>query len=91
MNSVKRLAVELSKNLEHASMSGVEVMQELNRVEGRTFQAVAPFIFTTPIGTCNPRFLIRIACNTSMIIRVVPLICLLVLVILNVPFLFNLY
>jgi len=31
-------------------MSGVEVMQELNRMKGNTFQAVAPFIFTTPIG-----------------------------------------
>ena len=30
-------------------MSGVEVMQELNRIHGKTFKAVAPFIFTTPI------------------------------------------
>jgi len=48
--AVLRLSLELSRNLEHSSMSGVEVMQELNRLEGRTFQAVAPFIFTTPIG-----------------------------------------
>ena len=50
LSAVKRVALELSRNLEHSSMSGVEVMQELNRQEGRTFQAVAPFIFTTPIG-----------------------------------------
>eukprot|EP01035_Chromulina_nebulosa_P019301 gene19301-25162_t len=48
--AVQRVADELSTNLEHASMSGVEVMQELNRIQGRTFKAVAPFIFTTPIG-----------------------------------------
>ena len=30
-------------------MSGVEVMQELNRIHGKTFKAVAPFILTTPI------------------------------------------
>jgi hypothetical protein len=48
--AVLRIAQELSQNLEHASMSGVEVMQELNRKHGKTFKAVAPFIFTTPIG-----------------------------------------
>ena len=48
--AVQRVAQELSQNLEHASMSGVEVMQELNRIRGKTFNAVAPFIFTTPIG-----------------------------------------
>jgi amino acid adenylation domain-containing protein len=48
--AVQRVAQELSQNLEHASMSGVEVMQELNRIRGKTFKAVAPFIFTTPIG-----------------------------------------
>ena len=48
--AVQRVAQELSRNLEHASMSGVEVMQELNRLRGNTFKAVAPFIFTTPIG-----------------------------------------
>jgi amino acid adenylation domain-containing protein len=47
---IQRVAQELSQNLQHASFSGVEVMQELNRVKGNTFQAVAPFIFTTPIG-----------------------------------------
>jgi amino acid adenylation domain-containing protein len=47
---ILRLAQELSQNLQHASFSGVEVMQELNRIKGNTFQAVAPFIFTTPIG-----------------------------------------
>ncbi|CAN0430466.1 unnamed protein product, partial [Ectocarpus fasciculatus] len=50
LTAVQRVAKELSQNLEHASMSGVDVMQELNRTQGRTFQAVAPFIFTTPIG-----------------------------------------
>jgi len=50
MSAIQRIAKELSQNLEHACVSGVEVMQELNRVHGRTFQAVAPFIFTTPIG-----------------------------------------
>jgi pyochelin synthetase len=47
---IQRVAQELSQNVQHASFSGVEVMQELNRVKGNTFQAVAPFIFTTPIG-----------------------------------------
>ena len=47
---IRRLATELSRNLEHAVMSGVDVMQELNRLKGNTFKPVAPFIFTTPIG-----------------------------------------
>eukprot|EP00981_Chlorochromonas_danica_P001462 scaffold310_cov174-Ochromonas_danica.AAC.1 len=50
LNAVRTVSKELSQNLEHAAMSGVEVMQELNRQRGNTFQAVAPFIFTTPIG-----------------------------------------
>ena len=36
--------------LEHAAMSGVEVMERVNRARGRAFAAVAPFVFTTPIG-----------------------------------------
>ena len=47
---IRRIASELSRNLEHAVMSGVDVMQELNRLKGNTFKPVAPFIFTTPIG-----------------------------------------
>ena len=50
LEAIQRVGKELSRNLEHACMSGVEVMQELNRLKGKTFQAVAPFIFTTPIG-----------------------------------------
>jgi amino acid adenylation domain-containing protein len=50
LSAVRRIAKELSHNLEYSVMSGVEIMQELNRRKGNTFQAVAPFIFTTPIG-----------------------------------------
>jgi amino acid adenylation domain-containing protein len=45
-----RIATELSINLSHSAMSGLEVMAELNRKLNRQFQAVAPFIFTSPIG-----------------------------------------
>ena len=48
--AVLRVARELSQNLAHSTMSGIEVMQELNRQKGSAFQTVAPFIFTTPIG-----------------------------------------
>jgi len=47
---VLRIAGEVAQNLEHAVIGGIEVMQELNRVRGNTFSAVAPFIFTSPIG-----------------------------------------
>ncbi|RYH00244.1 hypothetical protein EON65_49585, partial [archaeon] len=50
LDAVRTVSKELSENLEHSYMSGIEVMQELNRIRGNTFQAVAPFIFTTPIG-----------------------------------------
>ena len=50
VEAVKRVAKELAVNLEYSSMSGVDVMQEMNRTRGKTFNVVAPFIFTTPIG-----------------------------------------
>ena len=46
----KRIALELAQNLQHSIVSGVDIMQELNRINGSTFSAVAPFIFTCPIG-----------------------------------------
>ena len=52
----KRIGTELAQNLEYSIVSGIDVMQELNRLNGRTFNVVAPFIFTCPIGveSSNP-------------------------------------
>eukprot|EP01038_Epipyxis_sp_PR26KG_P005861 gene5861-8085_t len=51
--AVQRIAQELSRNLEHSSMSSVEVMQEFNRIHGKTFTAGSPFVFTSPINVEN--------------------------------------
>ncbi|KAK7235825.1 acyl carrier protein [Aureococcus anophagefferens] len=44
------LRASLAESLEHSAMSGVEVMALLNRERASTFEAAAPFVFTTPVG-----------------------------------------
>ena len=45
-----KIAASLAASLEHAAMSGTEVMAAVNRDRGTSFEVVAPAIFTTPIG-----------------------------------------
>ena len=50
VNAVLRTFERLWSDLDHAYVDGIEVMQDLNRRSGRTFQAVAPFAFVSTIG-----------------------------------------
>ena len=51
--AVLRTFERLWSDLDHAYVDGIEVMQDLNRRSGRTFQAVAPFAFVSTIGLSN--------------------------------------
>lgn len=59
--TVARIAASLAASLEHSIFSGIEVMALVNRKKRTTYDAVAPFIFTTPIGieTCLPDEYVR--------------------------------
>jgi len=47
---VQGTATELSVSLEHAVISGVEVMEQYNKVHGKVGTAVAPFVFVSAMG-----------------------------------------
>ncbi|KAJ8598535.1 hypothetical protein CTAYLR_001336 [Chrysophaeum taylorii] len=50
-DAVARIAASLAVSLEHAAFDGLQVMALLNRETEATFEkAVAPFVFTTPVG-----------------------------------------
>ena len=46
---VRTMTAELTADLEHTTISGVEVMEEYNRVHGSSGGAVAPFVFVYKI------------------------------------------
>lgn len=47
---VRSLSLELMLDLEHASISGVEVMEQYNKVHEQAGSAVAPFVFVSAMG-----------------------------------------
>ena len=47
---VRTMTAELTADLEHTTISGVEVMEEYNRVHGSSGGAVAPFVFVSAMG-----------------------------------------
>ena len=44
------MTAELTADLEHTTISGVEVMEEYNRVHGSSGGAIAPFVFVSAMG-----------------------------------------
>ena len=47
---VRRITSELTADLEHAAISGVEVMEEVNKARRTSGGAVAPFVFVSAMG-----------------------------------------
>ena len=50
LEHVRRLTAELTSAMEHNVISGVEVMEEVNRARRTAGGAVAPFVFVSAMG-----------------------------------------
>eukprot|EP00854_Cymbomonas_tetramitiformis_P007468 gene7468-8893_t len=50
LDYAQQLGEELTTDLEHAGINGVEVMERYNQVHGSTGAAVAPFVFVSALG-----------------------------------------
>ena len=50
IDHVRRVTAELTADLEHASLSGVEVMEAVNKARRTSGGAVAPFVFVSAMG-----------------------------------------
>ena len=50
VDHVRRVTAELTADLEHAALSGVEVMEAVNKARRTSGVAVAPFVFVSAMG-----------------------------------------